>query len=188
MRAKFHELVALILLSVAIFIHSSNLERMGTRFMGVPALPPTTKSSSSSSRISRFSLPPIDRARGVRGMDPGDAVSRSSSRTLTLRAVGLAAAFSWLICASCSACRECIRCAFSWASSFYGILRANSYVSNKEQTQDRDGGPNSLERNSLNRRILEWRLGKRARGCSAVRATADALDRGDSRHIDCAVV
>ncbi len=99
MSAKFQEFVALILLSVAIFIHSSKLARIGTRFIGVTALPPTTKASSSSNMLFSF---PLSRARGVRGLEPGESTfSRSLSAMLTFRpGVLAAAAFSWLIWAS----------------------------------------------------------------------------------------
>lgn len=117
MSAKFHELLALILLSVAIFIHSSKLARIGTRFMGVTALPPTTTSSSSSS-----ARPPPVRRRGVCGFEPGEAVA-----ILLPPFRGVAASFIWWIWASWRACRECSRRAFSRASSLRGILLSKVY-------------------------------------------------------------
>lgn len=120
MRAKFHELAALILLSVAIFIHSSKLARMGTRFIGVTALPPTTRSSSSRTMGSPRTL---RRRRGVRGLEVGEpAFSRSLRVTPDLRGVLVAAALSWFFWASWRALRPWERWAFSWASSLSGIL------------------------------------------------------------------
>lgn len=147
MSAKFHELVALILLSVAIFIHSSKLAKIGTRFKGVvTALPPTTNALSSPS----FWLPPLVtpmlwrpppmlrrvEPRGVRGFEFGESFSRLASDMLVLRGVSpAAAARSWLSCASCRALRPCDRWAFSCASSLRGILSKSKHVSSLSQSR-----------------------------------------------------
>ncbi len=122
MRAKFHELAALILLSVAIFIHSSKLARMGTRFIGVTALPLTMTCSSSSSTMGMAPL--LRRRPGVSGLEELGEPTFWRSLTLApdLRGVLVAAARSWLIWASWAALRPWDRWAFSWASSLRGIL------------------------------------------------------------------
>jgi hypothetical protein len=86
-------------LSVASFIHSSKLASMGTLFIGVTALPLTCNPSSPSA--------------GVLGL--WVFIDRR------LR-IGVAASLIWFMCISCWACRECSRFAFSFRSSFSGIL------------------------------------------------------------------